>query len=396
MGYLFKFKFSENDIDFKPKTGQFFNYEKFLINEFFNSTDAEMDIIMRNYEKIFGSSALKYVMKTYYSGWRRGNRTLSNIQHNRIIKIMPSLLNKNAQEALNTLKEKAKYKLGIEEVIGGIQRTVHYYFQNQHKLYSKDTFHSEIDIQNVFNKEIDRVQSMSIVGFFYVLDNLERDEVIQISKYITLMKLKKQFDQIERDIKIFRPFIQLAQRGEFSAVYKITAFNNRMELAQTSLKEIIVPEILIEEITANSRFKAFSDKFLAGELININSEANKAISSAFLNAHDLDLFFNQYAELSNSISEVKMKSTFKGEGGVLDIQIQMKPSKIIRTSIAKSYSKITISTIIITWLVLIAIRSELFLILLLGGVLLIGFYINLMVEEITLIKKLKKDIKKYG
>ena len=169
-----------------------------------------------------------------------------------------------------------------------------------------------------------------------------------------------------------------------------------MELAQTSLKEIIVPEILIEEITANSRFKAFSDKFLAGELININSEANKAISSAFLNAHDLDLFFNQYAELSNSISEVKMKSTFKGEGGVLDIQIQMKPSKIIRTSIAKSYSKITISTIIITWLVLIAIRSELFLILLLGGVLLIGFYINLMVEEITLIKKLKKDIKKYG
>ena len=373
MGYLFKFKFSENDIDFKPKTGQFFNYEKFLINEFFNSTDAEMDIIMRNYEKIFGSSALKYVMKTYYSGWRRGNRTLSNIQHNRIIKIMPSLLNKNAQEALNTLKEKAKYKLGIEEVIGGIQRTVHYYFQNQHKLYSKDTFHSEIDIQNVFNKEIDRVQSMSIVGFFYVLDNLERDEVIQISKYITLMKLKKQFDQIERDIKIFRPFIQLAQRGEFSAVYKITAFNNRMELAQTSLKEIIVPEILIEEITANSRFKAFSDKFLAGELININSEANKAISSAFLNAHDLDLFFNQYAELSNSISEVKMKSTFKGEGGVLDIQIQMKPSKIIRTSIAKSYSKITISTIIITWLVLIAIRSELFLILLLGGVLLIGF-----------------------
>lgn len=396
MGYSFTFKFSEKDIDFSPRSGHFFNYHKFLINEFFNSTDEEMVSIMRAYQRRFGDSAFKYVMKTYYWGWRHGNRTLSNIQEDRILSIMPDLLNEKAKETLNTIKEQARYKLGIEEVVGGIKRTVQSYFQNQRTIYAKDKIQTDEDIHNIFQKEISRATNLNLVGPFYVLDENERTEVIQISKYIVYIKLQKQLDQIEKDFNTFVPFMQLVNRGIFSATYNITTFNITVDLTKIVFHEIKVPDILVDEIVANSRFKEFSDKYLANELVTINSDANKAVSSAFLNAHDIKLFFDHYDELSLSESEVNMKSSFKGESGNLNIQIQMKPIKMLKTSIAKSISKITIYTIIAVGLVIVAIRNEWFPILFIGGLFVAGFYFSFLSEEIKLIKQFKTEIKQYG
>jgi hypothetical protein len=396
MGYSFTFKFSEKDIDFSPRTGHFFNYHKFLLNEFFNSTNEEIVTIMRAYQRRFGDSAFKYVMKTYYWGWRHGDRTLSNVQQDRILSIMPDLLNEKAKETLNTIKEEARYKLGIEEVISGIKRTVQSYFQNQRNIYSKEKIQIDTDIQNIFQEEISRAKQLNLVGPLYVLDENERAEVIQISKYIVYIKLQKQLDQIEKDFNTFVPFMELVNRGIFSATYNITAFNITIDLTKTVFHEIKVPDILVDEIVANSRFKEISDKYLANELVTINSDANKAVSSAFLNAHDIKLFFDHYDELSLSDSEVNMKSSFKGESGNLNIQIQMKPIQMLKTSIAKSISKITIYTLITAGLVIVAVRNEWFPILFLGGLFVAGFYICLLSEEIKLIKHYKTEIKQYG
>lgn len=396
MGYSFTFKFSEKDIDFSPVSGHFFNYHKFLINEFFNSTDKEMVTIMKAYQRKFGDSALTYVMKTYYWGWRHGERTLSNVQQDRILSIMPELLNEKAKETLNTIKEEARYKLGIEEVVGGIKRTVQAHFYNQRSLYSKDKIQSNIDIQLIFQKEIDRAKQLNLVGPFYILDNSERAEVINISKYIVYIKLQKQLEQIEKDFNTFVPFMQLVKRGIFSATYTINALNISVDIAKNVFNKIRVPDILVDEIVANSRFKEFSEKFLANELVTINSDANKAVSNSFLNAHDIQLFFDHYDELSLSNSEVNMKSSFKGESGSVNIQIQMKPIKMLKTSIAKSISKITVYTIIAGGLVLVAIRNEWFPTLFIGGLFVAGFYVSLLYEECKLIEHFKTEIKQYG
>ena len=154
MGYSFTFKFSEKDIDFSPSSGHFFNYHKFLINEFFNSTDEEMDTIMRAYQKRFGDSAFKYVMKTYYWGWRQGDKTITNVQQDRILAIMPDLLNEKANNRLNTIKEEAKYKLGIEEVINGIKLTVECYFRSQYSRHIKYNFETVEEIEFFLLKEL--------------------------------------------------------------------------------------------------------------------------------------------------------------------------------------------------------------------------------------------------
>jgi hypothetical protein len=396
MGYSFTFNFSEKDFEFSPRSGQFFNYHKFLLNEFFNSTDVEMASIMKVYQRKFGDSAYKYVMKTYYLDWRHGNRTLSNVQQDRILSIMPDLLNEKAKETLEKIKVEARYKLGIEEVVGGIKRTVQSYFQYQRNIYSKEKILSEIDIQNIFLKEIERAKQLKLVGFFYVLDDNEKEEVIYISKYIVYLKLQKQLDQIEKDFNTFVPFMQLVKRGIFSAFYYIDALNITINLTKSAFNKINVPDILIDEIVANSRFKEFSDKYLANELVTINSDANRAVSNSFLNAQDIQLFFDHYDELSLSESEVNMKSSFKGESGSLNIQIQMKPIKMLKTSIAKSISKITIYTIIVTGLVILVIRNEWFPFVFLGGLFVVGFYFSLLNKEIKLIKHFKTEIKQYG
>jgi chromosome segregation ATPase len=122
---------------------------------------------------------------------------------------MPDLLNVKAKETLNRIKEEARYRLGIEEVVGGIRRTVQSYFQNQRYIYSKDKIQTDFDIQNIFQKEIDRAKQLNLVGPFYVLDDSERAEVIKISKYILFIKLQKQLVQIEKDFNTFVPFMQL-------------------------------------------------------------------------------------------------------------------------------------------------------------------------------------------
>ena len=91
-----------------------------------------------------------------------------------------------------------------------------------------------------------------------------------------------------------------------------------------------------------------------------------------------------------------MKSLFKGESGSLNIQINIKPLKMLKTSIAKSISKIMIYTIIASGIVLVTIRNEWFVTLYIGGVFLCGLYYTLVTEEIKLIKHFKTEIKQYG
>jgi hypothetical protein len=347
------------------------------------------------YKRKFGESAYNYVMKTYFWGWRNGDRVLSNVQQDRIILIMPDLLNEKAKNTLITIKEEGKYKLGIEEVVDGIKKTVKFHFRNQRNIYSKDKILTNIELQNIFQKEIERIKQLELVGSYYILDENEKAEVIQIAKYISYIKLQKQIDQIEKDFNSFVSFIELINRGIFTATYDITAFNVKINLTKNTFQEIKILEILVSEIVANSRFKQFSDKYLASELVTINSDVNKSVSSGYQTKLDIKLFYEQYYKLSLSDNDVEIESSFQSESGNLNIKIQMKSIKMLKTSIAKAISRITIYTIIATGFITVAIRNEWFPILLVGGIILIFFYLMLINIEIGLIKHFKAEIKQY-
>ena len=91
-----------------------------------------------------------------------------------------------------------------------------------------------------------------------------------------------------------------------------------------------------------------------------------------------------------------MKSTFQGEGGMLSIQVQVKPLKLLRTSVIISVTKLIIYTIIIIGLISLAINYKLIPLLIFGGLFLGALFYNLFSEEIKLLKNLISEIKRYG
>ena len=312
MGYSYTFKYSEKDLEYIVRNGVFLNYNKFLINEFFNSSDEEFVNVMDLYRKRYGESAFNHVMRNYCWYWRSGNRILTDTQESRIIPLMSELLNEQARAYLNLIKEQTIHKLGIKEVSTGILSTVQFFFQNQRSIYSNKEISNDKDIQSIFKDEIERCERIPLFGHFYALDFNERSELLEVSKYIIKIKLQNQFNQIAKDINTFIPFIKEVERGFITASLNIKGINKTIDLVKIDFQnEIIIPTILINELSTKGRYKEYIDKYLATELVEISNSINKFFANEFLNENDLKLFFDQYKRiLKNNNSRKNNKGGF--------------------------------------------------------------------------------------
>jgi len=381
--YQSKFYFSEKEIDF---TTEYLDYGQFLLQEFFTADLETRKKLSTYYYDVYGSRSFAY-LKRKYSEWANGDYHLTDLMKERILSLMPKFLNDNA-----------KHKLGIHEFMASIKNSVKSFQSGQKTTFRNTTnLKRPQEVVTIFEKEYENIQALTIRNFrFNILTEEEKNEALEISKYILEIKLQKAFDQIERDFNIFLPYMVKFKRGIFSANYSITLFNLKVDITNTGIDDIEIPKFKIKEIEANSRFKEYSDKYLAYELVSIHKEANKAVSNSFLNANDISLFFAHYEELSNGESEVNMNSTFQGEGGILSLKAQMKPLKLLKTSIIISSIKLAVYFIVIITLVSLAINHKLFALLIFGGFFVGIFALSLVSEEIKQLKSLTKEFKTYG
>jgi hypothetical protein len=383
MGYSYTFK--EREVNFADETR--INYSDFLLSEFFNASNDEKEKILNAYKSRFGISSYNYMLSNYWYSWQRGNRNISNVQTDRICSIMPQLLN-----------EAAIHKLGVNDFMMGIKDTVKAFLIAQKaKFCSTVILKNPQELTQFFEKEFEKIKGTTIRSFrFNVLKDKEKQEALEIVHYILETKLQKSFDQIERDFNVFLPYMFSFNRGIFSASYLITNYNLKVDITKTGLNDIIIPKLKIREIKPNSNFISYADKYLAYELLNLHAQSQVAVSNSFLNANEIELFFDRYEELSFGDSEVNMKFTFQGEGGTLTIQVQFKPLKMIKTSMYVSITKLIAYSIILIGLVTVAINSELFPLLIFGGLFVGGIFYTLISEEIKQLKVLKIQIKQYG
>jgi hypothetical protein len=381
--YQSKFYFSEKEIDF---TTEHLDYAQFLLQEFFTADLETRKKLSAYYNDVYGSRSFAY-LKRKYSEWANGDYHLTDLMKERILSLMPKFLNDNA-----------KHKLGIHEFMASIKNSVKSFQSSQKRTFRNTTnLKRPQEVVTIFEKDYENIQALTIRNFkFNILTEEEKNEALEISKYILEIKLQKAFDQIERDFNIFLPYMVKFKRGIFSAHYSITHFNLKVDITNTGIDNIEIPKFKIKEIEANCRFKEYSDKYLAYELVSIHKEANKAISNSFLNANDIALFFAHYEELSNGENEVNMNSTFQGEGGILSMKTQTKTLKLLKTSIIISSIKLAIYFIVIITLVSLAINHKLFALLIFGGFFVGIFALSLIGEEIKQLKSLTKEFKTYG
>jgi hypothetical protein len=383
MGYSYNFK----DLKFDFSDGKYLSHWDFMLSEFFKASKEIKEEFRKAYINEYGVGPYNHMMRNYWYSWEYGDRVVSDTQSYRIYYLMQNLLD-----------DSAKHRLGMNEFMMSIKSTVKGFMDTQKKTYSKlQNLNNTQDLIQVFVKELERIKLLILFDIkARILSEEEKKEALEISKYILEIKLQKTFDQIERDFTIFLPFMFKFKRGIFSANYSITNFNLKLDITNTGIEDVEIPKFKIKEIEANSRFKEYSDKYLAYELVSIHQEANKAVSNSFLNVNDMELFFAHYEELSNGESLVNMNSTFQGEGGILSLKAQLKPLKLLKTSIVISSIKLAIYFIVAITLISLAINHNLFALLIFGGFFVGIFALSLISEEITLLKSLTKEYKTYG
>ncbi|MEO6684094.1 MAG: hypothetical protein ABIN48_14825 [Ginsengibacter sp.] len=383
MGYSYNFK----DLDFDFSDSKYLSHWDFMLSEFFNASKDVKKKFLDAYFNEYGAGPYNYMLRNYWYSWEYGNRTVSDTQSWRIYKIMQTLLDDNG-----------KHRLGMNEFMMSIKTTVKSFLDTQNKTYLKIQKINNIqDVTQLFKNELNKIQSLNLVDIKpRILTEEEKIEALEISKYILEIKLQKSFDQVERDFNVFLPYIFKFKRGIFSATYSIYMFNIKVDITNTNIIDVEIPKFKIKEIEANSKFKEYSDKYLAYELVSIHKEAKKSVSISFLNANDIEMFLEHYIELSNGESEVSMNSTFQGEGGILSLKAQMKPLKLLKTSIIISSIKLAIYFIVLITLVSLAINHKLFTLLIFGGFFVGIFALSLVSEEFKQLKSLTKEFKAYG
>jgi hypothetical protein len=368
--------FSEQEIDF---TAENLNYEHFLLQEFFLADVETAKKISDYYYDTYGARSLAYLTRNA-DGWTKGHHHLTDLMRGRITSLMPKFLNK-----------KAKHKLGIHEFMASIKNTVKSFQSSQKTIFrSTPNLKSAEEVISIFQNEYEKIQILVNANFrFNVLTEEEKLEALEISKYILEIKLQKEFDQIERDFNIFLTYMLRFKYGLFSANYSITFFNIKVDITNVGVQDVKIPKFKIKEIEVNSRFKEYSDKYLAYELLSIHKEVNKGVNDSFLNSNDIELFVTHYEELSKGESEVNMNSTFQGEGGILSLNIKMKPLKLLKTSIIISLIKLILYFIIIITLILLAINYKLVILLIFVGII----ALNIIGDETKELKSLIRNMK---
>lgn len=382
--YQSKYYFSEKEIDF---TAEYLDYGQFLLQEFFTADLDTRKKISNYYHNVYGARSFAY-LKRKYSEWANGDYHLTVLMRDRILTIMPRFL--SAQ---------AKHKLGVHEFMASIKTTVKSFKVTQERSYrDKILLKTPQEIIPVFEKELRNIESLIIDRVrFNILTNDEKQEALEISKYILQIKLQDVFNRVERDLKIFSSNIIDYKTGNISANYTIPLFNITMNICNSVLSSVTIPKFNIADIEVNSRFKAYSDKYLAYEVFSIHKESRKAVKDSFLNENDLKLFFHHYEELSKGESEVKFSSTFQGEGGRLDLNVQLTPLKLVKHSIRISSFKLCIYFIVIVSLIILAVKNDFPATLLFGGGFLVALHsYEAIKKEIDKIKLLTKEKRRYG
>jgi hypothetical protein len=384
--YKEKFYFSEQEIDF---TIENLDYDQFLLQEFFNADMETRKKISDYYCKKYGERSYEYFKKKY-SQWANGNYHLTDLMKGRIISLMPQFLS-----------EDAKYKLGVNDFMTSIKRTVKpFWKKSNHRktnYYSKRKLMNINDVIKLYENDYQRINDLSIDYFrFDVLNSHEKKEVLEISKYILKVKLQNAFNQIKKDFQTFLPFISNLKFGAFSATYDISFYDSVLVLTNAGIEEVNLPSFSIDEIASNTKYRKYCNKYLAYEMVSVNAERKMGIGKSFLNANDLSLFYSQYEKLAKGDSIVEMNGAFEGEGGLLNLNVKIKPLKVLNVSILKSALKLLIYLIMSLIVVLWSIRQEWFFLFyfaaLIGG----AFMLLVIIQTYFELKTLINEHKRYG
>ncbi len=376
-----KFYYSEKNIDF---TLEYLDYNHFLLQQFFKANQDNLEYFFEDYKDIYGGRALGY-LKSKYSEWSNGNFHLTEVMKKRILDLMPYFL---SDEALSKLK--------LHEFMVAMKRIVK---TNEiiNKKKSPNNLGSIEDVYDLFIKSLRNINNLTLnVDDYKYLDQQDIKKTISISTYILKNKLLTSYLEINRDFSTFLPFTKFLDPQNYNCSYVSKYFDFEINLKKFEwLSEFLPPLSINLDVDGDNQFKMYSDKYLAYELVDLNKNSLQNIVDSFLNVAELDSCFSKFKSLSKSGNEIKISSSFKGQGGILNLALFHTPLKKLINTLLYLIIQIMIILICVMYLVIYLIPEYYQLLILLS---LFGFFalLELINEKIISLILIFKKIKNYG
>ena len=380
--YNSKYFFSIKDIDFNA---EILNYDHFLLQEFFTANLEIKSKIEKAYRRAYGSLSLAY-LKRKYDSWVKGDYHLTDLMRERIVLM-----------TFNNLSDEAKFKLGVYEFMSSIKANVKsFQIRQNYNFKYKRRINRQADLIEMFKSEILRIDGYKEKTSKYsVLNKEEKFEALEISKYIMRLKLNVFMKLIESDFELFSGYLELFSKLGVSAYYFIATYNVDIDILEISINDLRFSFGTMSELSIETKYRPYADKFLAYEMIEIQNQKNKAVFKSKLSQKEIDSFILKYKELLTGKYEVEMKSDFESECGVLKLSTKVVPYVTIKNAIILSWTKIFSFVVAIAVVLIFFMSIELTFVKGFIGFVLILLAINLLIFEISELKSFREKYKEF-
>lgn len=372
--------FSKTYRYFKPK---WFSTYSYIENEFFNADKETLKKITDLYYELYGYSAYKYLLNTYQA-WKSRSVSASRQTLNRIFECVPRFL--SDEKRFHILKNE-----------------VFYFIDDIHQKQQNKSINLN-QLNDLFENYAIQLNSFSQTNMPYmvgkkIFSTEEIEQFLYACKYSMFEKLNLSYRQVQNDLTLFKEKISTFQTGVFKAHYQIDFLNSKVDISNINETNLFFIQLKTPKIKISGRYKEFTEKYILEELLQMSFQEKEGVVNHFVKSTDLEFFLNQYYNINRKENEATLKSEFKGEGGQLNVVLEVKSLYKIKYSLFLSSVKLLAYLIILYLSLYFTIEFELYNF----GVLLIfvGFFLGVFVlegfkSETRKIKNLKLDLKRYG
>lgn len=365
-----------------PRPKRFSTYS-YIENEFFNADRATLRKITDLYYDLYGYGPHKYLLDTYHS-WKSGYVSTSGQTMGRIIECVPRFLS-----------DEKRFLILKNEVIYFIE-SLH------HKQQNKNTTLSELN--TLFENYAIQIENFNQSNLPYMVGKRiftpeEIEQFLLVCKYALIEKLHLAYRQVQSDLTLIKNKLSGFNTGIFKATYQIDFLNSKIDISYINETEVDFIQLRKQKVNPDGTYKQFAEQYILEEFMQMSFSEKEGEVNHFVKSKDLNFFISQYHEINDSESEASLKSEFKGEGGQLNLTIEIKSLKKIQSLIYFSGAKMLLYTAIFIGAIVAIFTFELYkviFLLIFGGFIVGGFLLESFKTEIKTINALKLDLKRYG
>lgn len=360
-----------------------FDVEQYLKQEFFNCDDLTFAKIANLYRHLYGPGPYRYLLNTFYS-WKKGHVRVSGQTTDRILECVPKFLT-----------DDKRFHILKCEIVHFVERL---HFKQQNKKASIGQLNSLFEN---YAKEIDNFREVNLTWFVSkgIFDETEIEEFLAVSKYALRERLNLCCRQVQNDLSLVKYKFMGLKPGTFSATYRIDFLSSTIDLSKLDETSSIDIELATVRVNIAGKFKRFAEEYILEELVQMSFSEKEGEINRFIKAADLDFVLAQYDAIANQDGEASLKSTFKGEGGVLSLSLELKSLQRVYRRIFISLAKLGVYGGLLLGAVALVIVFHLYRVLILlifGGWVVGAALLGGITTEIRTLRSLKGDLKTYG